>query len=596
MGKKIIKDFGGFIKLNESVSGTVRVRFAPSPTGALHVGGVRTALYNYLFAKKNNGKMILRIEDTDSERFVPGAEKYIQEAFDWLGIEFDESPSKGGSYGPYRQSERKEIYKQYYKQLIDSGKAYYAFDTANDLDLVRSEVENFSYNSETRNSMKNSLTFSKEETEKLLLENNDWVVRIKYPDEPINIEVDDIIRGRVVVNTSTLDDKVIWKKKDELPTYHLANIVDDHLMKITHVIRGEEWLPSAPLHVYLYDCFGWDAPKFAHLPLILGPNGGKLSKRDGDKYGFSVFPLTWIDPRDTSKVSSGYREDGYTPEAVLNILAFIGWNPGTEKEIYTMDELIQDFDLKRINKAGGKFNPVKAAWFNGQHLKMTPTEKLIGAFKTELKKRGINKDDNFIYKVVDENKGKVNFIKDLYDVVCYYFEKPKSYDEKVLRKWNENTSDDLDGFKDALSFISNWKEDIIKNVFETYVENIDIKFGEIMPFLRVVLTGLSSGSSIFEIMEVVGKDEVLNRLSDLESFGKNIKVEDKKEDVVINKQKTEHLMKELELAKTSLNGIETRLANANFVSRAPQSVVDAERQKAEDLKVKIIELEKEVNQ
>lgn len=595
MGKKNIKDFDGFIKLNESVSGTVRVRFAPSPTGALHVGGVRTALYNYLFAKKNNGKMILRIEDTDSERFVPGAEKYIQEAFDWLGIEFDESPSKGGFYGPYRQSERKEIYKQYYKQLIDSGKAYYAFDTANDLDLVRSEVENFSYNSETRNSMKNSLTFSKEETEKLLLGNNDWVVRIKYPDEPINIEVDDIIRGRVVVNTSTLDDKVIWKKKDELPTYHLANIVDDHLMKITHVIRGEEWLPSAPLHVYLYDCFGWDAPKFAHLPLILGPNGGKLSKRDGDKYGFSVFPLTWIDPRDTSKVSSGYREDGYTPEAVLNILAFIGWNPGTEKEIYTMDELIQDFDLKRINKAGGKFNPVKAAWFNGQHLKMTPTEKLIGAFKTELKKRGINKDDNFIYKVVDENKGKVNFIKDLYDDVCYYFEKPKSYDEKVLRKWNENTSDILDGFKDSLSFIPNWKEDSIKNVFENYVENIGIKFGEIMPFLRVVITGLPGGSSIFEIMEVVGKDDVLNRLSDLDSFGKNTKIDDKKEEVVINNKKSEHLVKELELAKASLSGIEARLENENFVNRAPKNVVDAERQKAEELKIKIQEIEKELN-
>lgn len=595
MDKKIIKDFVDFTKLNESISGSVRVRYAPSPTSAgQHVGGVRTALYNYLFAKQNKGKFIMRLEDTDQSRFVPEAEKNFQDVFDWLGIEFDESPSKGGPYGPYRQSERKEIYKQYYNQLIDSGKAYYAFDTAEELDSARNKFENFSYNFETRNNMKNSLTLSSEETERMLADNTDWVVRIKYPDVPVNIEVNDIIRGRVVVNTSTLDDKVIWKKKDELPTYHLANIVDDHLMKITHVIRGEEWLPSAPLHVYLYECFGWVSPIFAHLPLILGPNGGKLSKRDGDKYGFSVYPLSWVNP--DGKLVDGYKDQGYLPESVINFLAFIGWNPGTEKEIYTMDELIRDFDLKRINKAGGKFNPVKAAWFNGQHLKMTPTEKLIGVFKSELKKRGINKDDNFIYKVVDENKGKVNFIKDLYDVVCYYFEKPKSYDEKVLRKWNENTSDDLDGFKDALSFISNWKEDIIKNVFETYVENIDIKFGEIMPFLRVVLTGLSSGYSIFEIMEVVGKDEVLNRLSDLESFGKNIKVEDKKEDVLINKQKSEHLMKELELAKTSLNGIETRLANVNFVSRAPQSVVDAERQKAEDLKVKIIELEKEVNQ
>lgn len=594
MEKKIIKDFDGFIKLNESVSGSVRVRYAPSPTSAgQHVGGVRTALYNYLFAKQNKGEFIMRLEDTDQSRFVPEAEKNFMDVFDWLGIEFDESPSKGGPYGPYRQSERKEIYKQYYKQLIDNGKAYYAFDTAEDLDLVRSEVENFSYNSETRNSMKNSLTFSKEETEKILLENNDWVVRIKYPEQPINIEVDDIIRGRVVVNTSTLDDKVIWKKKDELPTYHLANIVDDHLMKITHVIRGEEWLPSAPLHVYLYDCFGWGAPKFAHLPLILGPNGGKLSKRDGDKYGFSVYPLSWINP--DGKLVEGYKDQGYLPESVINFLAFIGWNPGTEKEIYTMDELIQDFDLKRINKAGGKFNPVKAAWFNGQHLKMTPTEKLIGAFKTELKKRGINKDDNFIYKVVDENKGKVNFIKDLYDVVCYYFEKPKSYDEKVLRKWNENTSDILDGFKDALSFIPNWKEDSIKNVFENYVENIGIKFGEIMPFLRVVLTGLPGGSSIFEIMEVVGKDDVLNRLSDLDSFGKNTKIDDKKEEVVINNQKSEHLVKELELAKASLSGIEARLENENFVNRAPKNVVDAERQKAEELKIKIQEIEKELN-
>ena len=318
-----------------------------------------------------------------------------------------------------------------------------------------------------------------------------------------------------------------------------------------------------------------------------------VSKSDGDKYGFSVYPLSWVNP--DGKLVEGYKDQGYLPESVINFLAFIGWNPGTEKEIYTMDELIQDFDLKRINKAGGKFNPVKAAWFNGQHLKMTPTEKLIDAFKTDLKKRGINKDDDFIYKVVDENKGKVNFIKDLYDVVCYYFEKPKSYDEKVLRKWNENTFDILDGFKDALSFIPNWKEDSIKNVFETYVENIGIKFGEIVPFLRVVLTGLPGGSSIFEIMVVVGKDDVLNRLSDLDSFGKNTKVDDK-EEVVINNQKSEHLVKELELAKASLSGIEARLEDENFVNRAPKIVVDTERQKAEDLKVKIIELEKEAIQ
>lgn len=368
---RIIKEYNKFLKyrINESSESNVRVRFAPSPTGALHCGGVRTCLYNYLFAKKNGGKLILRIEDTDSSRFVPGAEKYIEEAFDWVGIEFDESPSKGGPYGPYRQSERKDIYVKYMKKLIDSGKAYYAFDTSDELIKARENSESFSYNYSTRENMKNSLTLPEEEVARLLVEDNDWVVRIKYPDTPIDITVDDIIRGRVVANTSTLDDKVIWKKKDELPTYHLANIVDDHLMKITHVIRGEEWLPSAPLHVYLYQCFDWQHPEFAHLPLILGPNG-KLSKRDGDKYGFPVFPLSWQDPKDPSKKSIGYKEFGWSPEAVVNFLAFIGWNPGTEKEIYTMEELIRDFDLKRVNKAGGKFNKEKADWFNKQHLKL----------------------------------------------------------------------------------------------------------------------------------------------------------------------------------------------------------------------------------
>jgi glutamyl-tRNA synthetase len=355
-------------QINEKIEGPIRVRFAPSPTGALHCGGIRTCLYNYLFAKKNGGKLILRIEDTDTSRFVPGAEKYIEEAFDWVGIEFDESPTKGGPYGPYRQSERKDIYVKYMEELINNGKAYYAFDTAEDLTAVREESANFSYNYETRDSMKNSLTLPEDEVNRLLEENTDWVVRIKYPDTPVDIIVEDIIRGKVSANTGTLDDKVIWKKKDELPTYHLANIVDDHLMKITHVIRGEEWLPSAPLHVYLYQCFGWQHPEFAHLPLILGPNG-KLSKRDGDKYGFPVFPLSWQDPKDPTKTSMGYREFGWSPEAVVNFLAFIGWNPGTEKEVYTMEELIKDFDLKRVNKAGGKFNKDKADWFNKQHMK-----------------------------------------------------------------------------------------------------------------------------------------------------------------------------------------------------------------------------------
>ena len=386
-----------------------------------------------MFAKNLGGKLILRIEDTDRSRFVPGAEQHFQDVFEWLGIEFDESPSKGGNYGPYRQSERTDIYEKYYKELISNGYAYYAFDSTDSLNTARENDMNFSYNFQTRNDMINSLTLSKEETDVLLKENNDWVVRIKYPDTPTIITVNDIIRGKVTVNTSTLDDKVIWKKKDGLPTYHLANIVDDHLMKITHVIRGEEWLPSAPLHVFLYQSFGWTSPQFAHLPLILGPNGGKLSKRDGDKYGFSVYPISWYNSVTKSKVL-GYKDLGFLPSAVLNLLAFIGWNPGTEKEVYTLDELIKDFDLKRVNKAGGKFNPVKAAWFNGQHLKNTPTIELVDSFKDILIEKGIERDSEFIFNIVDENKGKVNFIKEMYDIVNYLFETPTEYDKKLFEK------------------------------------------------------------------------------------------------------------------------------------------------------------------
>ena len=597
---KILSDYNKFTsskKLNETVStDNVRVRFAPSPTGALHIGGVRTALYNYLFAKKHNGKMILRIEDTDSTRFVPGAEAYIQEAFDWLGIEFDESPSKGGPYGPYKQSERKDIYEQYYLELIDNGKAYYAFDTASELESAREELPNFSYNFETRNDMKNSITLPKEEVERLLEENNDWVVRIKYPDKPIDIEVDDIIRGKVVVSSSTLDDKVIWKKKDELPTYHLANIVDDHLMKITHVIRGEEWLPSAPLHVYLYDCFAWKSPQFAHLPLILGPSG-KLSKRDGDKYGFPVFPLNWVDPKDASKTAMGYREAGYTPEAVLNLLAFIGWNPGTEKEVYTLDELIKDFDLKRINKAGGKFNPVKAAWFNGQHLKTTPTIKLLEPFKEVLAKKGIKKDDEFIFRVVDENKGKVNFIKDLYDDVSYLFEKPINYDEKTMKKWNDMSADIINGFAEQLSDLVTWKENKIHATFEKYVADNKIKFGEIAPILRLVLTGFGNGPSLFGIMELIGKKETLARMGDLSEFesAAPVKPVEGTLDGASHQRKIQ-LNKELDLSKASLKGAETKLGNASFVERAPAAVVEETKQKVEDLKARIIEIEKELSE
>jgi glutamyl-tRNA synthetase len=490
----------------------VRLRFAPSPTGALHIGGVRTALYNYLFAKKNNGKLILRIEDTDSTRFVSGAEKYIKESFDWLGIEFDEGPDIGGSYGPYRQSERRDLYYDFAIKLVSEGKAYFAFDTSDELDAAREKIENFSYNSETRNSMRNSLTMSHAEANEIMKTSNDFVIRIKYPDQPIDITFDDMVRGSITINTATLDDKVIWKKKDELPTYHLANVVDDHLMEISHVIRGEEWIPSTPLHVYLYQSFGWDTPLFAHLPLILGPNG-KLSKRDGDKYGFPVFPLEWVDPKDDSKVSMGYKQMGYTPEAVVNILAFLGWNPGTDKEIYTMDELINDFDISRVNKAGAKFNQDKAKWFNGQHIKSLTSYDLIVDFMDELKKKGIDMDIDTAAKILEANKNKVNFVKDILDEASYLFGKPTNFDPKGLKKWKPTSSELLDGLSNVLHDVTDWVEDKIQNSFESYVKDNNIKFGDIAPQLRLVLTGKANGPSLFGIMELLGKDESIDRLT-----------------------------------------------------------------------------------
>ena len=600
---KTLKNYNQFSlnsKINENIGGSVRTRYAPSPTGKNHIGGVRTALYNYLFAKQHHGKFILRIEDTDLSRFDPEAEKYIKDTFDWLGLEFDESPSKGGPYGPYKQSERRSIYDKYVQELIDNDKAYYSFDTSEDLESARENIPNFSYNFETRYDMKNSLTLPKEVVDDLLKTTNNWVIRIKYPDEPIIVEVDDIIRGKVRVNTNTLDDKVIWKKKDELPTYHLANIVDDHLMKITHVIRGEEWLPSAPLHVYLYQCFGWDAPQFAHLPLILGPTGGKLSKRDGDKYGFPVFPLSYINP-ETKEVSRGYREDGYLPETVLNMLAFIGWNPGTEKEIYSLDELIKDFDLSRVSKAGAKFNQDKAAWFNKQYIKDAPTEKLVDSFKIELDKRGIKKDYQFIYNIVDENKGKVSFIKNLYDVVSYLFEKPTVFDDKAMKKWKPESSDILKGFADELSELDIWKEGKIHSTFEKYVADNNIKFGDIGTVLRLVLTGQGNGPSLFGIIESLGKKETLDRLYNLDKFKSNktdIKTNNRNldsfEDVSLQHRKT-HLTKELGLLQGSLKSSEGKLSNKNFVDRAPAAVVEAEKEKIIELRSKILDIEKELS-
>lgn len=514
-----LSSFKEFKKLQESVSGSVRVRFAPSPTGPLHIGGVRTALYNYLFAKKHGGENILRIEDTDSTRFVPGAEKYIIDSLDWLGIKFDEGPGIGGNYGPYRQSERKDIYVKYYKELIDSGKAYYAFDTEDEMNDKRKENAHFSYNSETRNDMNNSLTLSSEEVDKLLKERNNWVVRVKF--EPNKtIVVNDIIRGKVSVNTNTLDDKVIYKAKDKLPTYHLANIVDDHLMNITHVIRGEEWLPSAPLHLYLYELFGWDAPQFAHLPLILKPFGnGKLSKRDGDKYGFPVFPMEW---KNEDEKSMGYKEEGYLPESVINILAFLGWNPGTDKEVYTMDELINDFSLSRVQKGGAKFNIDKSKWFNGQHLKNKDNDDIAKELIPYLEEKGISLPYDKVKRLVEIGKGKSNFIKDIYDNVKYLFEKPTEYDKKTLKKkWKEDSPSDMMGLASKFEETNIWERDNIKKSFEEYVNESGKGFGVIMPALRLVITGMGFGPDIFEIMEIIGKEESIERLKDSENVKNN---------------------------------------------------------------------------
>jgi len=515
-----ISNFKDFKKLHESVSGSVRLRFAPSPTGPLHIGGVRTALFNYLFAKKYNGKIILRIEDTDQTRFVEGAEDYVINSLDWLGITFDEGPHIGGPYGPYKQSERKDIYRDYYKQLIDNDKAYYAFDTEEEMSIKRSENQYFAYDSSTRYTMNNSLTRSPEETQELLNSTNTWTVRMKF--EPNDtIVVNDLIRGKVEVNTSTLDDKVLFKAKDDLPTYHLANIVDDHLMKITHVIRGEEWLPSAPLHVYLYESFGWDVPEFAHLPLILKPFGnGKLSKRDGDKYGFPVFPMDWTDPK-SEKISMGYKEEGYLPSAVINLLAFLGWNPGTEKEVYSMEDLIKDFSLSKVQKAGAKFNVDKAKWFNGAHIKLTDNDTLTNQLIPYLKEKGIDLPYDKVKKLVEIGKGRSNFIKEIYDNVKYFFEAPTVFDRKTMRKkWKPGTPDQMLSLKDKFSTVTNWVKSDIQKAFEEYVNENGVGFGVVMPPLRLVMTGVGFGPDIFETMENIGKEECLNRLDNAPNIKK----------------------------------------------------------------------------
>lgn len=520
MSLKNLTEFDQFrllMKEQAESLGTVRTRFAPSPTGPLHIGGLRTALYNYLFAKKHDGVFYLRIEDTDQGRFVPGAEDYIRRSLEWCGIEPDESPWQGGPYGPYRQSERYDIYPKYAKQLIDNDKAYYCFDTPDEIEemkskLIQQGVPSPQYDYTTRDKMKNSLTLSPEEVKSLMDKGVPYVVRVKFPPNEV-IRVEDVIRGTVEANTDTLDDKVLFKS-DGLPTYHLANIVDDHLMKTSHVIRGEEWLPSAPLHVFLYQSFGWEPPKFAHLALLLNPGGaGKLSKRTGDELGFPVFPLDWKNPK-TGQDSAGFREKGYFPQAFINFLAFLGWNPGTEQEIMTMDELIQSFSLERCGKAGAKFNIEKAKWYNGQYLKMMPNEEVFELLKKYLIEEGIELPDNTIMKMVEINKGRADFIGDIYTSSKYLFEPPTKYDQKTIdKKWTDKSPEIIAELKEIFEDITDWKAPVLKGIIEKFVAEKGENFGNIAIPLRLVLTGQGGGSDLFEFMEMIGKESTLERMS-----------------------------------------------------------------------------------
>ena len=492
----------------------VRVRFAPSPTGALHIGGVRTALYNYLFAKQHGGDLILRIEDTDSQRFVPGAEAYIIEALTWLGIHFDEGVGFGGNYGPYRQSERRDIYKQYVDQLLASGHAYIAFDTPAELEAKRKEVNNFQYDASTRLQMRNSLTLSPEETQALIESGHQYVVRAKIePNE--DIHVNDLIRGEVVINSSILDDKVLYKSADQLPTYHLANIVDDHLMEVTHVIRGEEWLPSAPLHVLLYRFFGWEEtmPAFAHLSLLLKPEGnGKLSKRDGDRLGFPVFPLEWLDPK-TGDVSSGYRESGYLPEAVVNFLALLGWNPGNDQEVMSMEELIQAFDLHHCSKSGAKFDYEKGKWFNHQYIQKRSNQEIAAMFQPILESHGIQADPAYVEKVVGMMKNRVNFVKELWETCSFFFVAPTEYDEKTRKKrWKEDSAAQLSEMMELLKVREPFDIEGTENEVKAWIESKGYHLGNIMNATRLALVGEGKGPHIFDITEALGKEESLRRI------------------------------------------------------------------------------------
>lgn len=499
----------------------VRVRFAPSPTGPLHIGGVRTALYNYLFARKNGGTFILRIEDTDRIRFVEGAEEYIMEALEWCGIKVDEGIREGGNFGPYRQSDRIEIYRQYADILVKNGSAYYAFDTPEALEKLRREYEQngstFIYNVSVRDKLSNSISMKESEWKARLENGEPYVIRYRMPENE-EIHFEDLIRGQIVVNSSTLDDKILFKS-DGMPTYHLANIVDDYLMKITHVIRGEEWLPSLPLHVMMYRSFAWDKPEFAHLPLLLKPDGkGKLSKRDGDKMGFPVFPLFWP----FGETARGYREDGYYPEAFINMLALLGWNPGTEKEIFSMDELIEAFSIERVHKSGSRFDPEKARWFNHHYLQIKPETQLALEFREDLRARGYHIDISELEILIRMVKERVSFVHEFWNETDFFFKAPETYDKEVIRKrWKKDSPVLMSGLRVVLENITEFSKERVENIVKIWIAKYGYDTGTVMSALRLLIVGASRGPHIFDIIGWIGKEETLSRIDKgLSAIGK----------------------------------------------------------------------------
>ncbi len=494
------------------MTGRIRVRFAPSPTGPLHIGGVRTALYNYLFARKHKGVFILRIEDTDRSRYIKGAEEYIMESLEWCGIRVDEGINEGGGYGPYRQSERQAIYSKYAGELLDSGWAYMAFDTPEELETRRKDYEEqgntFIYNAKVRETLRNSLTLSSDEVSYMLSNGVPYAIRFKMPLNE-DIELNDLVRGKIIVNSGTLDDKILFKS-DGMPTYHLANVVDDHLMEISHIIRGEEWLPSLPLHVMLYQAFGWDMPEFAHLPLLLKPTGkGKLSKRDGDKLGFPVFPLYWP----YGDKASGYREEGYLPEAFVNMLALLGWNPGTDKELFSMDELIKEFSIERVGKSGARFDPEKARWFNHQYMQIIPVEEIAADYKKIAERQGYNIDIKRAAELVEMVRGRVDFISELWYQTDFFFKAPEMYEEAAVKKrWKDDSPEQMKELKEVLDGVDTFTSSETEEVVKKWIQENDYGMGVVMNAFRLLIVGELRGPHLFDIIAFIGKEETITRI------------------------------------------------------------------------------------